>query len=432
MKNYLFKLKLLFLFGCLFDQYSNGQQMSLNQFLEHLEKENLELKISDQQVENAQNDLNIAKSGLLPSITAGANYQRDLNKNYLFINDENGFTQKLRTNFNNSIGATVSLDQTVFNPMIFSAVKIVKLNKEVSEINHQATKNQLKTNASVLYWQVLFAKQSVEVLYENTELAEFQFNQSQTLFKKGVISELELYQTEVQYQKAVSAYQKNKTDYQKLLNELKTLINIPLDTKLELSDALNNIELSSNQDRPFSVDKNLSLLSLQKQKEVALQETKGREKYWLPKLNLRVNYDYNAQANNFKFGANKNNFFNAQLGLNFPIYSGGKHRAELSKAKINQEVADLNLLQTKNKLAKELANHQNDKKLALEHIKLHQKTVKLTEKELNIYKKQINLGVISPLEFKESRLRFIQSKLDVLNAFLDLRISELRIKEVMN
>jgi len=433
MKKYNLKFVLLLLISQVFFTITMAQSLSLKDYLKRVKTDNVELKISQQNTKNVKADYLIAKSAVLPSLSARANFQRDLNKTYLFINDENGNSQKLRTNFNNSIGTSLTLNQTVFNPMIFSAIKMVKLNQEAAELNHKSRLNLIKTNASILYWQAVLAKESAKVLLENSELAKFQFQQSKIFFKNGTISELGLHQSEIQYQKSIPIYKNAQNAYIKLMNDLKLVANISLLSEVHLTDSLHHFGLVSNvADNDGNVLLNTELLYLEKQKEIAENEVKARKKHWLPTLDLTVNYDYNAQANNFNFRTNKNNFLNANFGLNLPLYSGGKNKAEIDKAKITQEISQLNSIQSKEQLFTDLSHAKNNQALALENIKLLKTTIKLAYKELAIYNAQMKLGVISPIELKECRLRLIQSKLDILNAYLNLKISKLNINKLIH
>ena len=95
------------LFGAflLINTLSHSQELDLKSYIELVKKDNIDLKQSAKQVQIAKEETKIAKSALLPEVGINGFYQRDFNRNFLFINDFDGSITRLRTNFNNSVSA---------------------------------------------------------------------------------------------------------------------------------------------------------------------------------------------------------------------------------------------------------------------------------------------------------------------------------------
>ena len=68
----------------------------------------------------------------------------------------------------------------------------------------------------------------------------------------------------------------------------------------------------------------------------------------------------------------------------------------------------------------------------LQKIKEEKEVIQLGERELEIAAEGIKQGVVTPLEWKEIRLGLIESKLSLLNAYLDLRIAAATIKGLVD
>ncbi len=139
-------------------------------FIDKVKEDNIELKQSANQALLATQNTKISRSALLPNIFVNGYYQRDFNKNFLFINDFKDSQIKFRTNFNNSVNANAVFSQTLFNPDVFSTFKIAKLAEELSKLNNENDNNELITKASILYWQAIFTRESIKVLQENLNL----------------------------------------------------------------------------------------------------------------------------------------------------------------------------------------------------------------------------------------------------------------------
>lgn len=409
-----------------------SQQYDLAGYLEVVKKNNVDLRINDAGQEAIKEDVKVAKSFLLPTVSANGLYQRDFNQNFLFINDFDGSTIKFRTNFNNTLGATINVSQTLFDPAAFSAIKLARLSEELGKLGKADLSTELTTQASMLYWQALFVKGSVQVLTENSKLAKEQFEQTQKLFEKGVASKLQVQQAETYYQKTVSPIRTTENQYANLLNQLKALANIPADQELILTDKLESVHLG---DSPVNDTANLEnqprIKFLKKQLEINKSEIDIRRKYWFPRLALNLAFDYNAQADDFNFKNNQNRLVFGQVAISIPIYSGGRNKAEVNKAVIQQKITELNLEKVQQTFLNELQIARNNLNSALAEIETQRSIIELNEREIQTIKKQLDRKVITPLEYKESRLQLTQSKLDLLNDYLDLHIAQLQINRIL-
>jgi outer membrane protein TolC len=409
----------------------HAQSLSLQEFVTRVKAENVALKISSTAIDLAKEDSKIARSTVLPNVEISGNFRRDLNKNYLFINDPSGGLVRLRTNFNNSVNASAVLNQTLFNAKIFDALKLVKLSEELTVLNHLNQVKDIEANASTMYWQAVLLKESVNVLNENSLLAKSQYEQLQKLFDKGVASQLELQKFEILYKKTIPELHRTKNKYAAILNELKLIANIDLSSDLQLGDDLKTLHEALNFSQlKVEIDNQTQLKILEKEVEISEKEINAKRKFWFPKLDLVAAYDFNSQDNNFRFNKNKNKLFFAQIGINIPIFSGGKHKAEINKARIKKDIAEQNYLQTKSVLHKNLENAIHNYNTAVDNIQLYRETVVLALKELNILEKQLQLGVITSTDLKESRVRLKQAKLDELNSYLDLHIAKIQIQRI--
>ncbi len=430
---YPFRSLSLWIFCAILGMYapSHSQELDLQSYIKLVKEGNIDLRQSAKQVLITKEETKMAKSALLPNVSVNGFYQRDFNRNFLFINDFDGSTTRLRTNFNNSVSANAALSQTIFDPAIFSAAKIAKLAEEISALQDQDLHNELITQASTLYWQAIFTKASVIVLVENSSLAEEQLSQVKKLHSKGMVSDLQVQQVEVFYKKTLPPLENAKNQFSKLMNDLKVLANIPTTEPMILTDdlktiSLNNVIYTDEAD----LEGQPKLKTLKKEVEIALRQINRNKKFWYPKFNLTAAYNYDAQANDLNFSANENKLFLVQLGVNVPIFSGGQNRAKIAKASLEKETAELHLVKTKQHLVHQLRTAENDYSTAIANIETYRETISLSENEIEIFKKQLSLGVVTTVEFKESRLRLTQSRLALLNAYLDLHIAHLQILRI--
>ncbi|MCV6631587.1 MAG: TolC family protein [Flavobacteriaceae bacterium] len=433
MNNFQIVTKIIVGLFLIFSAAIKAQEHDLKSYIDLVKNNNLDLKQANYQTKSSKEDKKIARSFWLPSVSLEGAYQRDFNKNYLFISDEfDGSITQLRTNFNNSIDLSATITQVLYDSDVISSLKIAELANELSLINIEQVQNEIITQASILFWQAILIKESVGVLEEDSNLAKLQFKQIESVYKKGAVSKLELYQAEAIYKKTLPALNKSKKQYNSLLNELKTIANIDLKEEFVLVDNLEsisaNLKLSVNYNE---INNQPYLQSLKKEIEISEINIKSKKRFWYPKLNLVTGYNFNGQDNSFNFNNNKNTLFFGQLRLSIPVFSGGKNKSELAKAQIEKELSQVKFQRKKAELLKQLQTAQIDYKSAIENIDIRKATIELNQKEIEIYNKQLQLGVVTPIDHKEIRLRLVQSKLELLSDYLELHIASLQIRRIL-
>jgi len=433
MKNLQLVVKSVSILLVLFSQVSYAQNLSLSSYLEKVKANNLDLQQANQQIRLATEDTKIARALLLPNVSLEGFYQRDFNENFLFINDDfDGTTTRFRTNFNNTLDVSATLTQTIFDPVAFSTNKIAKLAKELSHIKVANIENEFLTQAAQLYWQAIFVKESIKVFKTNKELAAEQFMQVDTLYKKGLVSKLEWHQTDVLYQKTIPLLHNAQNQYNNIIIQLKQLANIPVENELQLLDDLQSIQIVDLQSLETDKIKNQPQIQiLKKELDISENEIKSNTKFWYPKMDLVVGYNFNGQDNRFNFGNNENKLYFGQLRVSIPIFSGWSNKATLAKSRLEKETLELQLKQKETELLSELQSAQNNYHNTIDNIQVHKNTIELNVKEIEIFNKQLKLGVVTPLEFKEVRLQLMQSKLALLNDYLELHIAQLQINRIV-
>ena len=84
-----------------------------------------------------------------------------------------------------------------------------------------------------------------------------------------------------------------------------------------------------------------------------------------------------------------------------------------------------------NQLEKDYLNLLTDKNVAFTQIRAHRKMVQLADKEIQASEEKLRLGLITNLELRETRISYIQAKLQLLNATLDYRAAVVNIKNLL-
>lgn len=410
-----------------------GQVVDLDNYLQLIRERSLVLKQSSNQIDLAKTDIHLAKAALLPSVALDFTYQRDFTKSFLFLNEEDPsgfFPDKFRTNFNNNITADLVAEQSIYNPAAKASHKLAILAAEQAQLSHLDLSQELLNQGTQLFWQAIFTRESLQVLEANQELAKEQWEQMQALFEQGYASELQVRQSESFYKRTIPQLESARNTYKLLRNELKALANLPPDHQLELEGTMEIADSEAGYFLPdSSLERNTQIRALHKQMEIANQQIKVAEAAKYPTIKANLGYNFNAQDNHLHFD-NNNRLFYGQLSLQIPIYTGGYNNAQIQKAKIDSENARLEFQNQQSILKKDLANAQLSVWNALQKVKEEKEVIQLSKRELEIANESRKAGVITPLELKEMRLGLTQSRLRLINAYLDLRIARLQMNRI--
>ncbi|MEM9327666.1 MAG: TolC family protein [Bacteroidota bacterium] len=415
-------LFLLFLAGI-----GMGQEMSMDEYLDYLRKESLLIHQSANHVTDAELNARAAKSALLPSVSTAFLYQRDFSKNFLFFNDADFGVTKLRTNFNNSINADVIANQTLYDPVASAEYKVAEQVAAQAEIDHRETIDQLLLQGARLFLQTLFMKESVHIIEESLQLAQDQQQQTQDLYQQGLVSELELKQAELYYQQALPHLASARNSYQTLINELKALASIPEGDDLHLIGNITQVDPGA--EKVHSLEKNLQLQSIHRELSMTDLTIRAREAAWNPKVKVGLGYNLNAQDNEFRF-ENENQLWYGRLSIQVPILTGGYSAAQLQRARLAKDNAQLQLQHTRQTLNAQLDNHYLDLGLARKRIGLQEEILALAEKEFEISTYQSSAGIITATDRKQIRLDLSRAKLSLLQAHLQARLTQLEIDKI--
>jgi outer membrane protein len=409
---------------------AKSQGLDLEGYLSILKENNLIIKQSINQRQSSLEDIRSARASLLPSAGIESSYQRDFTKNFLFINDPDFGLSKFRTNFNNSINVNFVAQQSIYDPAAMAQVKIAKLASSLSDLSLQQSTQELLTQGSQLFWQVLFLRESLVILKDNRALAREQWQQMGDLFEQGVVSELALQQSELFYQRTLPVLASAENSFESILNELKFLISLEPTDDLILSGqiALENIEAPIYLEA--SINKNLNIQVANKELSIAEEQIRASKSARAPVLRANLGYNLNAQDNTFRF-KNDNQLWYGLISLEIPLFTGGFNKAQIEKSRINYANANIQMEQLRLNLLKNLKNAELSQLLALQLIESEKKAIFLSEKELEIAEEKARIGILSPFEKKEMRMNLTRAKLNLINAQLDLRIANSEIEQII-
>lgn len=412
-----------------------AQEYSLEQYLERVKQENVNIKKAQNETRQSREDMKMARSEYLPNISANLGYRRDFNASYMYINGEQegmeGFPSKFPVNFKNTLNGAVTLEQSIYNAPALANRKIAKLANAYTNLLQEDQTNEMVKQGTILFYQLLYAKESLSILEENSALAQNQYRQISEMFTNGLVSEFSMKQSELYYQQTLPDIENARKSVANLMRELRLLANIAEEESFEITGRIEVPEDTSIKDNNEILPANtLKMEQSLRRVDMAKQEIALSKAAFMPKVTFELGYTLDTYDDKFRF-KDRNGVGHGSINVSIPIFSGGYNKSKVRKSRIAYEKSKLEHQDLRDRLEKDYQSLLTDKKVALTQITTNRKMVELANAEIQASEEKLSLGLITNLELRETRISYIQAKLQLLNAALDYQTAIVNIKNLL-
>ena len=351
--------------------------------LNRVSKENLSIKISEQEFFQARADYRQTNAVFLPNITASHTgiattnplmaFGSKLNQEILTQNDFNPSLLNNPSQIEN-YATKIEILQPLINVDGIYQRKAAKSKMEAMSLQTQRTTDYLMFEVEKAYMQLQLAYKGVDVLVIALKTANENKKLAENSYKQGYLQRADVLSVEVRVTEIKNQLQTAKSNVENASNYLSFLMNTNTNTILKPTDSLtvSNVNLYANK----NITENRSDI---KAMHLALNAYEAMNKAdkmaFLPRLNAFGSYElyddkvFQGDANGYLFGA--------QLSWN--IFEGSKRfgkaqksKAEFDKSKLEYEqyVSQSNLeLNKAKRMLTDAENKLNLTQLALEQSK---------------------------------------------------------------
>ena len=394
------------------DAQTQPEQLTLDSLINLVAEHSREIKLAEQEVEYAKAEKKEALSLALPKLSAAAGYTRSLSDIYMYLDmgalGEDGVS-KIKTNYDNDFSAGVVLQQTLFSFTVANALKAAKQYKKVTDYLYDASYQEIMTVTKQVFYQSLLLKTVWEVAGASEKNAHENFEDMQSRFDNGLVSEFELLQAEVRYRDAVPQTLEARRNYELGLVDIKNLAGIDMETDINLIgtlDAYPTIPPTASLDAILQQRPDYNALLWQQ--ELYSTGVSAEKANYFPSLSAVAAYGYSAMSNEWAF-ENENNSWTVGLNLSIPIFTGGATKARVQKARVSLNKARLQLDRGRDNIAKEVKSVRLRLEEAHERITSARATMAAADKAFSIAEATAKTGLTTQLQLKDSRIALDQA-----------------------
>ncbi len=316
--------------------------------------------------------------------------------------------------------ASLQISQLIFDGSYFVGLRAASTYKQLAQREFTRTKIQVVEAVTKAYYAVLVNQERLALLDANLARLDSLYRETRAMYESGFAEKIDADRIEVSMNNLLSDRQNAERGVELTRAMLKFQMGMPVQTPIELTDRLVNVEPSLNatlqQTSPIDYNQRIEHSILQSQRELARLDISNYRAGYYPRLMFSGSYGYNAGSNQFTFyriaGPNSAWFENASLGvtLSIPIFDGLQKYYQIQQAKLSLKKVDQSFSQLENSINLQIQQAHINLANGLESMQVQRRNLQLAEEVVRV----------SKIKFQEG----VGSNLEVTNAENDLRVAQ--------
>jgi outer membrane protein len=324
LKQTIFSLFIAGLFCLFWPGHGHSQTLTLAEGLQNLSQDSRLIKIKQQEEAMSEADTGIARSGLLPRVTAS------YGQAYTEVQPGVSLGMQTASTAERSFYQyNLTIQQILYDfQRISSRYEATKRVLETRKLDTKRTKNAACLQFASAYFDLLEAKKMTAVAEKERGRLQAHLHEAQSLYEQGTITRNDLLQAEVRLsdasQKLLTAGNLARIHASRLNNMLARPLTTPfspIEVNREISgnDGLDEGQAVAEKERPELKIVDLTL-------EAVKLETQSKEAEYFPRFFAAGKYDYMKNKYQVHEGA-----WSVLVGMDVSLLSGGSTKAEISK-----------------------------------------------------------------------------------------------------
>lgn len=410
---------------------SAQQKLSLEEAVSLALKNNYDIKLVNNDIQIAKNNLNLGNAGMLPQLTGS--FSDGGSRQNITRTQSNGNQQTLDGVKNTNMNYGAALGWTIFDGLqMFTNYDRLKELQKLGEVNAKATILTTVSNVISAYYTVLKEQQLVMARDSALDISQMRLRIANNKLSIGRGSKLDVLAAKVDYNTDTSAYLQEIN----LLKTSKTTLNQVMARDLNLDfkvtehidiDAALNFTTLEGQMAQLNPDLQNAFIN-KKIAELNLKQIKG-QRYPVVAVNSGYEFQKSASPTGFNTQTRSNGFtYGVTASLN--IFNGFLQRQNERNAKIGINSSELSYEKTKLDINAQLLSTYQNYSTNLELLKVEKNNVDIARQNIDITLDKYRLGSISPLELREAQRNFINAITRYLNAQYEAKLTEISLKEI--
>lgn len=340
----------------------------------------------------------------------------------------------------NAYTASLTLQQPIFRPQIFTAIGIAGTIKKLTEQSYQASRSAIITDVKKAYYDVLIAQEQVKLIEQSIVRSEQALKDTRLLYKQGLAADLDTLRAFVNVENLRPTLIKAQSLVDIAKTVLKTKLSVSPSDDFILTDSLvfdgNPPMLNFETAYAEALENRPEISQLKLQIDVAEAQVDAEVANFLPTLDAQAQYQRLTLANNFQFdqyswGNNLSVGLQLSIPLSLPFITGTytQTSAKVQQAKLEKKKSETLYENVRENIRAEVKNAVSTLEEAIKRLQVQVTTVQSAERSYNITRLRRAQGIGSALELTDAELALTQAKNNYLQSVYDYLVAKIALEK---
>lgn len=388
--------------------------------------ENPKIKVADKDIELKRIADKEAWMKLLPEVDATGSWQHTLLAAEMKLG---GNTFKMGQDGANTMSGSVALAIPVFAPAIYQTMKLTKEDIKLAQETARGSRLDLINQVTKAYYRLLLAQDSYKVMQKSYDISKQNYDIVNAKYTVGKVSEYDKITAEVQMRSMSSSLVSTQTALTLAELELKVLMGITANVKININDNLekyeNNLVLASLDSDESLLQNNSSLRQLDLNQTLNERNLKILRTNFMPTVSFQLSgqyqtlYNMNLEFWHYRWSPSSQFTF----AVNVPIFHASNW-TKLKSAKLRMAQLDDNRVDLQRQLGMSVERHRKNMASSIAQVNSNRVAVNQADKAVQIASKRYEVGKGTILELNQSEVALTQSLLTYNQSIYDYLISK--------
>ena len=417
---------------------TGGRTLTLRDAIRAALAENRSIRIQEEEVEYAKNNVLYARSQFLPRINAEYAYTFNSAVLYSDTFPNHRIDTRVFTGFKNDNIGAITAQETLYNGGAnVATLKQADVNLKIAKETLRAAKLDIEFETKRLFFGLLLAYETRRIAQNLVDQSQAHYEEVKAMFGHGTASKFDVLQSRVKVSTVMPQLVSADNSVEVVKAELKKLLVIDIrdpvrvDGDLAYRDVAVNEEMFLGQAYRGRPEMILKLLGVDLNKWAVEFARAG----WLPQVNANANYSY--RTDNLKnFITPSRNLWTIGVTATMPLFDGFATKAKVDEARAKYNQARLHKEDFADRLAVDVRTACLDLKKAKALIDAESDSVVLAKEALRLSEVRYRNGVGINLDVFDSEVSLAQVEQSLAQATYDYimakaQIDRLRGREYM-
>ena len=421
---------LLFIFGAKISGHSQ-ELLTVEDAVKIALENNYDIKIASNDLKIDQQNVSLANAGILPNLNAVVTENSSILDTKQTQQD--GSIRELDGAKNMNLSYGVALNWTIFDG--FRMFARYEQLKELQKLGDAELKLAIFTKVSDVistYYDLAQQKQQLTALDTAIVISNLRVTTADNRYRIGKASKLEVLNAQVDLNTDTTTLLRQKELYANTKIALNELLARPVNTAFEIVE---EIKIDESLLLPELTDlaekQNPQLQTQIINKRVTELQAKQVRANRYPIVSVSSGYNFTRSESSLGFAAQSTgNGLTYGISASMNIFNGGLQNRNEKIAKLQIENSQILIDQQLQALRSQLSSSYQTYLTNLQLTKLESKNEEIAKENMDITLAKFRIGTITPLEFRDAQLNYVNAKVRNSDAQYQAKVSEINLKEL--